>query len=187
MKSYSELQDTRLGDIICLPDGRAMTARVVVPLPEVVGSMSGFVICGEMEILLSDPAEPQHPINVYVPIDTFPFPKEQCRVLYEGATFYWAPHLPSLSGAMAEVTFRIIEVRGKLDPVIMVWLGPELIVFIRATAALPEHLEFIRLNRSSANEKDVARHAAVVSPVRAPRPASAPAEPARKRREKVLS
>jgi hypothetical protein len=175
--------DVSLGDIVVLPDGRGLTARCRVNLPGTVGSMAGFIICGEMEALLSLPPTSSGPVNIYVPVAHFPGSPDQARTVYEGAASYWAPHLPSITGAMAEVLYRVVEIRGSVDPVVAVYRGAEVIFFIRATFASSGEIKVMHMPRSNANDYDVVRHAGVVD---APVPASEPAPrplpaPARKR------
>lgn len=160
--SSTPLAHVSLGDIIILPDGRGLTARSRVALPTPVHSMAGFIICGEMEVLLSTPSTSNGPVNVYVPIDYLPVEQAQCRVVAEGAARYWAPHLPALSGAMGEVFYRVLEVRGSVDPIVVVYRGQELIVFIRATFAWGDDIRVMYMDRSDANDVDVVRHSAVV-------------------------
>lgn len=157
------LAHVALGDVVVLPDGRAMTTRCRVSLPLPVGSMAGFIIAGEMEVLLSTPARADAPVLVYVPIDELPFDPAQCRTAAEGAASYWAPHLPALRGAMGEILWRVVEVRGQVDPVVIVYRGPETIVFIRASYAWSSDLRVLYMRRDTANDVDVDRHAATVA------------------------
>lgn len=162
------LRDTELGDIVVLPDGRGLTARSKVVLPSVVGSMAGFVLCGELEVLLSIPTSATAPINVYVPVDYVP-ELASSRTVHEGAASYWAPHLPSITGAMAEILYRVVEIRGSVDPVVIVYRGVEVIVFIRTTFAHPSDIKVLYMPRTDANDYDVTRHAATVdAPVAVP-------------------
>lgn len=163
------LTEVELGDVVMLPDGRALTARIKVDLPGPVGSMSSFVVCGEMEILLSVPATPNAPFNIYVPVDYFPGSLEHAQTRYEGAASYWAPHLPGITGAMAEVLYRVVEVRGSVDPVVIIYRGAEFIVFIRTSYAFGSDLKVLHMPRSDANDYDVVRHAGIVdAPVAVP-------------------
>lgn len=159
------LAHVELGDIVVLPDGRAMTVRARVTLPSPEGSMAGFLICGEMEILLSTPSFTSGPVNVYVPIDYLPESAAKARTVCEGAASYWAPHLPAMSGAMGEILYRVVEVRGSIDPIVIVYRGPEVIVFIRATYARSCDLQVLAMSRHTGPETDVTRHAGVVDPV----------------------
>jgi hypothetical protein len=157
------LAHIELGDVIVLPDGRAMTARAKVSLPEPVGSMAGFVIAGELETLLSVPTRVESPILVYVPIDYLPEAAARARTAYEGAMRYWAPHLPALSGAMGELLYRVVAIRGSVDPIVIVYRGPEVIVFIRAAHASASDLRVLYMQRGVDNDLSMDRHAAFVS------------------------
>jgi hypothetical protein len=164
-----------LGDVLVLPDGRAMTIRAQVDLPFPAGSMAAFTILGEMDALLSTPASANQPLVVYVPIDYLPEAAANARVVAEGATNYWAPHLPALQGAMGEVLYRVVLVRGSVDPIVIVYRGPEVIVFIRAALADPATLGVLRMERADTSAIEVARHAARVTT----QPAVPAAQPAR--------
>lgn len=165
------LSETQLGDIVVLPDGRSLTARAKAVLPSLVGSMAGFVICGEMEVLLSIPPTVSAPINVYVPVEHLPASLTNSRTVFEGAVSYWAPHLPSATGAMAEILYRVVEVRGSVDPIVIVYRGAEVIVFIRTTFAYSSDIKVLYMPRSESNDYDVDRHAAIVDvPVSVPAP-----------------
>jgi len=156
------LADIELGDVIVLPDGRAMTARAKVSLPSPVGSMSGFIIGGELKALLSLPTVNESPVLVYVPIDYLPEAAAKARTVYEGAMRYWAPHLPALSGAMGELLYRVVAIRGSVDPIVIVYRGPEIIVFIRATYAHAKDLRVMYMRRDAQNEMAIDRHAGFV-------------------------
>ena len=156
------LANIELGDVIVLPDGRAMTARAKVSLPSPVGSMSGFIIGGELEALLSLPTMSESPVLVYVPIDYLPESAAKARTVYEGAMRYWAPHLPALSGAMGELLYRVVLIRGSVDPIVIVYRGPEIIVFIKASYAHARDLRVLYMRRDADNEMEMDRHAATV-------------------------
>lgn len=161
-----------LGDIITLPDGRDLTVRSLVSLTQPVGSMAGFVLLGELELLLSIPSLLGAPDGVYLPIERFPVPTSNTRCASEGAARYWAPHLPALGQAMGEIYYRVIEVRGSIDPVVVIYRGPEAVVFVRTGYTFDGELRITALRRDPSNENvDVDRHAADV--VVAPAPAAA--------------
>lgn len=161
------LSEVELGDVVILPDGRGLTARGKVELEGTVGSMTGFVVCGELEVLLSIPAGPSSPINVYVRIPSVP--SDRVRTAFHGVMSYWAPHLPSITGAMAELPYRVLEVQGSIDPIVILWRGEEPVIFMRATFAYPDDIKVLHMPRTDANDYDVARHAGVVdAPVAAP-------------------
>lgn len=156
------LELVELGDVIVLPDGRAMTARAKVSLPGPVGSMSGFIIGGELETLISIPSNIESPVLLYVPINYLPESAAKARTVYEGAMRYWAPHLPALTGAMGELLYRVVAIRGSVDPIVIVYRGPEIIVFIRASHINVADLRILYMSREADNDVEMDRHAAVV-------------------------
>lgn len=151
-----------LGDVIVLPDGRAMTARAKASLPNPVGTMSGFIIGGELEVLLSIPSNVESPVLLYIPINYLPESAAKARTVYEGAMRYWAPHLPALTGAMGELLYRVVAIRGSVDPIVIIYRGPEIIVFIRASYTNIDDLRILYMSREVDNDIDMDRHAAVV-------------------------
>lgn len=167
------LARTSLGDLVVLPDGRALTARARVSLPVPEGSMSGFVICGELEVLLSLPPSVSAPASVYVPIAYLPEQARSPKVVFEGVTSYWAPHLPGLAGAMGELSFRVLRVRNTLDPLVLTYRGREPIVFVKASEASLSDLTVRFMPRGTANDVPVTRSSALVG-VRSPVPVHTP-------------
>ena len=159
-----ELADVALGDVVTLPNGRSLTVRSMVTLATPVGSMSGFLLLGELEMLLSIPPSQNDPLGVYLPVERFPVDESQTRVAAEGAARYWAPHLPAIAGAMGEIRFRVLEVRGSVDPVVVVYRGPDVVVFVRTGHLDVRSLGMLRMQRPSGVEQDVERHAATVAP-----------------------
>lgn len=170
------LAHVALGDIVTLPDGRQMTVRAAARLAVPIGSLAGFVVCGELDVVLTTPATPDSPVNLYLPVDQIPGLAQRAQTAAEGATRYWAPHLPALRGAMGELLYRILEVRGSIHPVILVYRGQEVIRFVRASDLDPQQMRVMYMDRSSANDVDVVRHSATVA-TRAAAPLSAPARP----------
>jgi hypothetical protein len=156
------LADIALGDVVCLPDSRSLTVRSVVQLAVPVGSMSGFVLLGELEMLLSVPTSDADPLGVYLPVERFPVPEDYTRVAAEGAARYWAPHLPAVAGAMGEILFRVLEVRGAVDPIVVVYRGPDVVVFIRTGHMSSNVLRILRMQRPIGEEQTVDRYAASV-------------------------
>lgn len=178
-QTYTPLATVALGDIVSLPDGRDYTARGRVSLPQPVGSMAGFIIGGELDVLLSLPPSVRTPISVYVPTSELPeyARGQRSRCVYEGAIRYWAPHLPAVSGAMGELLYRVLEVRGQIDPIVLIYRGSELIVFVRSTDVYPFDIRVVAMDRGVDNEVDVTRYAAVVMPQ--PDPVVVPGVPER--------
>lgn len=172
--AVTALSNTHLGDIICLPDGSEFTVRAVAALAAPVGSMSGFVIGGELDVLVSAPSRSAAPLHVYMRIDSLPAAARTAHVAAEGAMAYWAPHLPNVAGAMGELLYRVLELRGGLDPIVIVFRNREPVVFVRARVARPGEIRVLHMARPSGRDEHVARHAAIVTPSGVPVPAPAP-------------
>jgi hypothetical protein len=159
-----------LGDLVALPDGRRLSVRSRVSLPVPEGTMAGFLLCGELEALLSLPPRLDAPAGVYIPIPYLPDYAQDAKVVFEGVTSYWAPHLPSASGAMGELSWRVLRIRNRFDPLVAVYRGNELVVFVKASEAAMQDLSVWFMPRSS-DETAVQRHSALIGqPVQAPQP-----------------
>lgn len=163
------LLGVELGDEVRLPDGRLTTVRAVErELSHPVGTMAGFVLAGEVgpgAALLGMPPSPDGAVTLYAPLDSVPAHARSAREVVAGVVAYWAPHLPGLSGAMGELGYKVCVVRGSVDPMVLVWRGRELVVFIRSAVADPGLLRVRHLQRDpSRTERHVDRVAAVVRP-----------------------
>jgi hypothetical protein len=170
----ASLNSLSLGDIVTLADGRSLSVRAHVSLTIPVGVLAGFLLLGEMELVLSVPALSGAPFAVYLPVERFPAPSAHSRSAAEGATRYWAPHLPALGQAMGEIYYRIVEVRGTTDPVVIIYRGPEAVVFVRSGFTWGGDLDVMEMPRDPSNEDvEVVRHSADVSVVPAYVPAPA--------------
>lgn len=160
----NSIAELALGDIVTFPDGRDLTVRSQVRLTNPVGSMAGFVLLGELEMLFSIPSVAEAPMGIFLPVERFPVPAVHTRCAAEGAARYWAPHLPALGQAMGEIYYRVIEVRGSVDPVVVIYRGPEAVVFIRTGYQWETELKLTTLRRDRSNEEvDVDRHSAAVT------------------------
>ena len=166
--------DVELGDILSLPDGRAVTARGRAMLPEPVGPLAGFVVVGELEGVLGIPAHPRGSLLVYQQVKGLPVPLERWRTACEGALRYFPPHLPGVPTALGELIYRVVEIRGWVDPVICLWRGSELVLFARAHTINPHEVRVLHAARPAEQEQEVARYAAVIgvdAPVEVAQPA----------------
>lgn len=168
------LPAVELGDLVRLPDGNVLSIRGKVVLPSPVRAMSGFVVAGELGVLLSLPTSPADPAIIMVPTPGLSTPPERWKVISEGAFRYWSPQLPSVAGAMGELQFRVIT-HGTIDPVIFIYKYPETIIFVRSDSVHIRDIAVSPMARNVANEISVTRVAArveapVAQPVYAPRP-----------------
>lgn len=161
------LRNLQLGDILTLDTGQAYSVRSVErDLAAVVGTMTGFVLAGELgpqAVLLAVPPNAADPIDVYAPLDYIPLHARSATAVCEGVASYWAPHLPNLSGAQGEIGYKIARIRGSVDPMVLVWRGEERVVFLRSAALPLDYLHVHYLPRdASITEVDQARFAATV-------------------------
>ncbi len=157
-----------LGDIVTLPDGRSMTVRaVMLELPHPVGPMKGFALCGEVgpsACMLSLPADPSGPVTVFRPLDRVPAHAADAATVCHGTMPYWAPHLPGLRGAMGSLGYKVCTVRGALEPMVLIWRGTELVVFIHTATTSAGSIATTALRRDEkAVSAPVTRVAAAVS------------------------
>jgi len=183
---YEALTSLGLGDLVTLPDGTFLTVRSIERQLQVpVGSMHGFVLGGEIgpqATMLSVPSGPRGTVYLYTPVESVPAGVTGVQQACWGVISYWAPHLPGLSGALGELTYRVFRIRGQVEPLVIVWRGEERIVFVRSGAATPDELEFLRMQVDEATtEHRVVRHTArVTNPANVPAPAPVPAETGRR-------
>lgn len=154
------LADAELGDLITLPDGSAHSVRARTKLTVPVRGLGGFVVLGECQIVLTTPTVTGGPISVYLP-GRLPDAASVSQIA-EGASRYWAPHLPAISGAMGELLWRLLGVAGLADPVVVLYRNDEAIPFIRTAFAWPGDVSLLRLDRSDRNDIAVDRHSATV-------------------------
>jgi hypothetical protein len=74
---------------------------------------------------------------------------------------------------MGEIFYRVLEVRGSTDPVVVIYRGPESVAFVRSGFAWPNDIEVLAMPRDPSNEQiTVDRHTAQVkiTPAYAPAP-----------------
>lgn len=179
------LADVALGDVIAVPDGRHLTVRSRVDLPVPVGPMAGFLVCGELALLISLPPDRSVGVGIYEPVGYLPDDIAAGHIAAEGAARYWAPHLPGVSGAMADLLWRVVTARGRFEPAVVAYRGPDFTVFIHHGTHPADDLPVQYLPRNRNTERDWARHSGVVVPKPAGQPAPAPRrvpEPAQRSR-----
>lgn len=149
-----------LGDLITLPDGTSISVRSRVSLTTPVRQLSGFLIGGECQVVITVPALAHDPLGVLLP-GRIPH-GAGVHSLVEGATSYWAPHLPAVRGAMGELLWRVAHVDGVAEPVVILYRGEERIPYLHRGVLWPKDLTFTGLPRTSENDIDVPRHSGEV-------------------------
>lgn len=169
-----------LGDIVVLPPAQSLTIRAAVRLPDNELGLTGFVAAGDLEVLLVSSLDPRDPLLVLQPVDYLPPQAADARILAEGAAAFWAPHLVSHAGGMGELYFRVLVLRGQITPMVLIYRGPELVVFVHVGSEDPTSVRALRMPRGEHETSTVARVAAVVEPLNVPLPTRTPARvPAR--------
>lgn len=169
------LASVNLGDVVSLPDGTEMTVRARVLLPTPVGQMAGFVACGELEALISFPLVSASPYVIYRRVGQRPPEGIRARAAYSGVANYWAPHLPAARGAMGEVLWRVADLVGSLDPLVVLWRSGEPAVFMRDGEAHPDDLGVKWMPRDRPDDRDFTRQTSEVhSPAWTPADVGAP-------------
>lgn len=154
--------EAALGDIIQLPpDRHDYSVRGSARLSAAVGSMAGFLVVGELHALVSTPERFDGPVTIYTVVPEMPVEASRCRSVYEGVFRYWAPHLPPVQAAMGELAFRVLAVRGTVDPLVIVYRDAEPIIFERATIVSMGDIGVLALERND-EVGEATRHAALV-------------------------
>lgn len=157
------LADVYLGDLLELPDGRHLSIRSKTVLPTPVDTLAGFVIAGELEVLLGTPDVHVAPIAVYVKHKLADPRLAKGVELVRGVSSYWAPHLPGIKDAMAELTWRIIRMPGSPWPAIVVYRGEEAILFLRTHDLPAADISVRRLARNAHDTARVDRYATTIT------------------------
>lgn len=157
-----------LGDVITLPDGASRTIRsVMLALPHAVGSMHGFAVAGDIgpaTVLLSLPADPSTPVGVFRPVDKVPAAAAHATVVCSGTLPFWAPHLPGLRQALGQLGYKVCVVRGQAEPMVLLWRGRELVVFVHSADTSGHDITVQQLRRDEhAVSAPVSRVAAAVA------------------------
>lgn len=174
------LSTLALGDIVVLPPAQSLTVRAAVVLPDNELGLATFVAAGDLEVLLVSSSDPREPLLVLQPVDYIPPKASEARILAEGAAAFWAPHLVPHAGGMGELYYRVLVLRGQLTPMVLIYRGPELVVFVHVGSEDPTSVRALRMPRGEQETSMVSRVAAVVEPLNVPLPTRAPARvPAR--------
>lgn len=121
-----------LGDIIAgvgSPAGHSVRAlgRVDDPL----SSISEFAVLGELDMVLTTgPANVEGFVNAYRPVPGFPADPAACRQEAVGAVRFWPAHAPCVPDMMGELLWRIVSVRGRTQPLLLLYRSGEMVPFV---------------------------------------------------------
>lgn len=146
------LANLRLGDLVDLPDGRRFLIRARCVLPRTAANIAGFVVLGELEAIVTTPAFAGNPLGLYVPSSTPTFGDDVSPyVAAHGSVRYWAPHLPSLTNAMAHLDYELIQLRGALEPHLRLLRAAEEIFFCPSSLVDPSQV-MVRAHSEAAED-----------------------------------
>jgi hypothetical protein len=130
----------------------------IAPIKDIVG----FVLLGEMRLILDIPASGRA-VDVYIPSDKTPDDPSHLASQAQGLVRYWAPHLPPVSGAMSELSYRLLTTPLRIDPVFILYRQGEAIIFIKSGQIPFSSLRTDRLDKNSL-ETPVDRYSASLAP-----------------------
>lgn len=159
----SRLSDLRLGDILTLPDSRSFSVRMLAPLPENALHMEALIALGDLEMLLAP--DRSGCVHMMLPTESLPPGASTAKRLCDGASTFWAPHLPAVGGAMGEILFRVLLLRNVFAPLVVLDRSGEHVFFLRIGEFDAATLASMRMPISTLSNTPVSRFAAVVDPV----------------------
>jgi hypothetical protein len=159
----SRFVDLRLGDILTLPDGRSFSVRMFAPLPENALGLESLIVLGDLEMLLAP--DRSGLVHVLMPAESLPPGASTAKRLCDGASAFWAPHLPAVGGAMGEILFRVLLLRNVFAPLVVLDRSGEYVFFLRVGELDVSALRATRMPVSTLSTTPVVRFAAVVDPV----------------------
>lgn len=161
---WTSLNDLALGDLIATPDERTLCARMLAVFPDDSPRPwrgGGFVVLGDFEaMILSGPSTAS--ISLYVPVESVPPHVARQDRLAEGMAGFLAPHLPADSSALEPIAWRSYRVAGQLEPLVVVYRGPQILTFMAATSFDRNDIEVISLPRTGSKVAPMSRLATVV-------------------------
>jgi len=182
--SIHTLPNLHLGDLVSIHTGKVYTLRMFCFIPENELNIQALALLGEMEAVV---AFSENKAEILLPVQQWPAQLKASKVLTEGASNYWSPHLPALQRAMGEVLYQLLLLRSSWSPAVKITRSKEDILFVKTGECEISTLKTLHMPRSS-TAGNVDRYAGVVSPVheptREPTPEWAqplPKEPARTR------
>lgn len=156
-----ELADARLGDVVVLPDGRSLTVRARIDPPAPMSGITTAFIVGEMDAILTVREGNAETVGYLVPVPGLQAGTVVRAVAAQGVTRYWAPHLPPLPQAMADLQFKVLDVQGSVVPVVVLFRSTEVIPFAQASEILTRRLQVMTL-AGQEESADVQRRSWVV-------------------------
>jgi hypothetical protein len=161
---WTSLTDLALGDLVMTPDERTLTVRLLALFPEGFSRPwrgGGFTILGDFDTVLVTGTSTAS-IGMYVPVESVPPHVAGQDMIAEGLAGFLAPHLPSDSTALEPLSWRCYRVAGQLEPLIVIYRGPQVLAFMYATSFDRDDVTVIALPRTGSRVNPVSRYATVV-------------------------
>ena len=167
--SRPDLAQLRLGDVVTLSAGQAMSVRALERnLAVPVGQVAGFALVGEVGpncALLSFPQTTGDYTGIFTPTDHVPPYARDAVVACQGVVSYLAPHSQN---ALGELGYKVARIRGANAPLVLLWRGEERVVFVHTGEIATASLAVTHLPLSGHHTGPSTQYAATVHPGIAP-------------------
>jgi hypothetical protein len=142
---WDGFETLRLGDMVQLPAEGPLAVRGLSAYDDQSGRSSVFAILGDVDRVLLGRDRDQ--VTAYVPIDQLPPRLVNGQVVAEGRCGYLAAHVPGNGDGLDVMAWRVLRLAGHLDPVVLLYRGPQLLVFLPVGRVDPATLRVVRLSR----------------------------------------
>jgi hypothetical protein len=169
-QQWSTLTELALGDLVVTPDERTLAVRLLALFPAEFPRPwrgGGFAILGDFDAVLVTGTSTAS-IGMYVPVESIPPHVAGHDMIAEGTAGFIAPHLPADSTALEPISWRSYRVAGQLEPLLVIYRGPQILAFMYATAFDRNDVSVIALPRTGSNVDPASRYATVVDLPAAP-------------------
>ena len=169
-KPWKNIQDLAIGDMVTTPEGRTASVRLLAMFPDGISrpwQTGGFVILGNFDAVMVT-SRYTTAITAYIPIESVPTHIASSALLAEGTAGFLAPHLPSDASALEPISWRAYRMVGRFEPLLVVYRGPQILVFLPATNFDTNDITVVHLPKSGSNVKPATRHTVLVDLPAAP-------------------
>lgn len=134
----------QLGDMVHLPGEGPQAVRLLATFGE-DNREQFFCVLGDVERVLL--GKERGEVVAYVPVDQLPARLAAAKVIAEGRAGYLAANAPHSNDALDAMPWRVVQLAGHLHPLVLLYRGPQLLVFLPAGALADGGLRVIRLPR----------------------------------------
>lgn len=169
-KVDAQKERLELGDLVTITMGDQQTLRSYVEFDEPVNGVRSFYLLGNFKVMLVDNDSNDNELDVYLPVGSITN-ATGARVLLEGKTAFWSAHLPAVTEAMGIIYYRVLEVSSALEPYIVLYRGPEILIFIKTHGIPKNYIKTQTLpRRTEPDNISITRHAVTVEPLKTSAP-----------------